>query len=562
MPCTRMSQASHANFQCSISRMRLLLVLLVSLPLFAQDLSTRIEPGHTYQRSVPIGQPDVVRFQILSAEQIVSLKIASQTDGELVCRFYAPSGEFRRAFSIKVHPNPTLKFFAAEAGDWRLEISSPAPVATPAPYVLSDLQFHPVTLAEPRPSDIFESPRLSTIHSPADVAAFWKEMQVVGTPLIEAIPGEPDERLVTFVWRGSPDTKSVYVQLNWEVENRRLSQLRDTGVWYLSLRIDRRVRTMYQFAPNLPPPSRMAEDAVQVLLQRDPLNPKINGAIKGSPDNPLHQGQSVLEMPDAPPQPWIVTHPDTPKGEVLFRRFESKVLGNTRNIWMYSPPDFQPTGKPYPLLVLSDGGIRAREMDTPTALDNLIAAKRVPPLLAVMISNPSDETRFRELGDGPAFTEFLTTELIPWARKEYNATADPRQTIIGGASLGGFAAFYAALLHPEIFGNVISQSGTLNWAPLFARGKDAGIDYNIGQNWLEEQIIKSPVLPIRFYIEAGSMERFRNGEGILVSARRMRDVLRARGYPVLYNEFNGAHDDVVWRETFAEALIRLLDPVR
>ncbi len=49
---------------------------------------------------------------------------------------------------------------------------------------------------------------------------------------------------------------------------------------------------------------------------------------------------------------------------------------------------------------------------------------------------------------------------------------------------------------------------------------------------------------------------------LLNLARRMRDVLRARGYSVLYNEFYGAHDGVVRRETLAEALIALFDPVR
>jgi enterochelin esterase family protein len=60
------------------------------------------------------------------------------------------------------------------------------------------------------------------------------------------------------------------------------------------------------------------------------------------------------------------------------------------------------------------------------------------------------------------------------------------------------------------------------------------------------------------------MERFHSGEGdgLLTWARRLRDVLQARGYSVLYNEFYGAHDDIVWRETFAEALVRLLDQSR
>jgi enterochelin esterase family protein len=85
------------------------------------------------------------------------------------------------------------------------------------------------------------------------------------------------------------------------------------------------------------------------------------------------------------------------------------------------------------------------------------------------------------------------------------------------------------------------------------------IDYKADQSWLMQEFIKSPVLPVRFYIEAGNMERFRDGDGLLLSARRMRDVLRARGYSVLYNEFYGAHDGIVWRETFAEALIGLFD---
>ena len=141
--------------------------------------------------------------------------------------------------------------------------------------------------------------------------------------------------------------------------------------------------------------------------------------------------------------------------------FDSKVLGDTRIIRVYTPPDYRPAGKPYPVMVLLDGGSRISPMDTPTVLDNLITAKRIPPLLAVLVSNPSDEGRYRELGGGPAFPDFLTTELMPWVRKEYHATAEPHQTMIAGTSLSGFAAVYAALLHPETFGNVISQSGTL-----------------------------------------------------------------------------------------------------
>lgn len=82
-----------------------------------------------------------------------------------------------------------------------------------------------------------------------------------------------------------------------------------------------------------------------------------------------------------------------------------------------------------------------------------------------------NDTRVPELGGGPAFTEFLAAELIPWIRKEYNAGTDPHQTTISGGSLAGFASTYAALLHPETFGNVICQSGTLHGRRLFTRAK-------------------------------------------------------------------------------------------
>lgn len=279
--------------------MRMLAALLICLPAWGQNFSTQIEAGHTYQRSLFPDQTDSLLFQSVPNQEIVSIKIAPQTADELICRFYSPSGVFRRAFSTTLRTNPIFTFAAVEPGLWRLEISPRRPGTAPISYVVSGLQFSPLTLAEPRPSTAFQSPRLNAIRSSADVAAFWKEMEAATTPLIEPIPGSPDLRLLTFVWRGEPDTRSVYVAFKgcWEIEDCLLSQLRDTGIWYRSFHVDRRVRTTYRFAPNLPPPSRMSEGAMGALLQRDPLNPKAYGVIHDNPDEVLHRASRSSKCP-------------------------------------------------------------------------------------------------------------------------------------------------------------------------------------------------------------------------------------------------------------------------
>jgi enterochelin esterase family protein len=90
-------------------------------------------------------------------------------------------------------------------------------------------------------------------------------------------------------------------------------------------------------------------------------------------------------------------------------------------------------------------------MATPTILDNLLAERRIPPLVAVLLESAD---RGRELACSPAWLACLTQEVVPWVRQTFGTTVDPRQTIVGGASLGGLAAAYAGLHHPELFGNI------------------------------------------------------------------------------------------------------------
>jgi len=233
-------------------------------------------------------------------------------------------------------------------------------------------------------------------------------------------------------------------------------------------------------------------------------------------------------------------------------------LKNTRKISVYTPPGYSKNAPPYDLLVVFDGDSFIETVPTPTTLDNLISEKRIAPTVALIVGNAKG-MRGTELPCNPTFAEFLNSELIPWVRRSYNVTLDPRRVTIGGCSYGGLAATCAAYRYPETFGNVLSQSGSYWWTPPPDPAKPDTFAPDVDPSYVAQLFINSPKLPIRFYLDAGSLELDRSGKGgsILVPNRHFRDVLRAKGYEVFYQEFQGAHDYASWRGTIADGLILL-----
>ena len=142
-------------------------------------------------------------------------------------------------------------------------------------------------------------------------------------------------------------------------------------------------------------------------------------------------------------------------------------------------------------MILFDGWAYANLIPTFSILDNLLAAGRIPPMVVVMPDSLDAEIRMQELIFHPPFNDFLVKELIPWIHKNYRVTSDPQKTVVGGASAGGLAAAYAAFEHPEIFGNVIAQSGAFAFGFLGDEEPE----------WLARQFADNEKRPINFYID-------------------------------------------------------------
>jgi len=381
----------------------------------------------------------------------------------------------------------------------------------------------------------------------------WNALTRDGLPLIETVPRAKSESLVTFVWRPKErvSTASVYTWVvPYSPEGTALRPLGRTGVWYRSYRLSNRTRASYGFAGRLLPALTDPGPAwgrYFKSLGADPLNPR---QVRVGPSSFL----SETALPGAPAQPWS-SH-DEPLGWREERRsFRSRLLRNTRTVWVDLPPRFRAGRRSYNLLIVFDGPAYQDPIPTRRIVGNLVAAGRIGPTVVVLVDN-APGARDRDLGQNPAFPKFLAQELLPWLRRLYRVRAEPTRIVLAGSSMGGVAAVYAAYRYPGRFGAVLAQSGAF-LAPIMGGTAEGPT--------LMERLARAPPRPTRFYLDAGTHETIvppREVGSLLGGARHMRDVLVSRGYQLRYAEFEGGHDYACWRGTLADGLLFLLGTKR
>jgi enterochelin esterase family protein len=244
---------------------------------------------------------------------------------------------------------------------------------------------------------------------------------------------------------------------------------------------------------------------------------------------------------------------DVPAGVLESLDVTSKVLGDKRTVRVYLPPGYARGKNDYGLLLAYDGNQYTLAVPTPMILDNMIAAKAIPPVIAVFMESPDRDVEFPPNDE---FQKFVGTELIPQVRAHYRISRDPSRNAVLGSSYGGLAAVYTGFVHPELFGNVISQSGSFAWAPPSADAQTAaqapppfrGTSADSG--YLIKRVAEAPREKLRFYLDAGLWE----GGGMLSSNRLMRAVLVGKGYEVTYREEPGTHSSYYWMLRLPEGL--------
>ena len=235
----------------------------------------------------------------------------------------------------------------------------------------------------------------------------------------------------------------------------------------------------------------------------------------------------------------------------------------TRKIEVYVPPNYV-KGTEVPFIVLGDGGSAAWK-DMNVVLDNLIHARRVPPMVSIQIGNGGQDAQGAQRGReydtvSDAYSLFVQREVLPLVESHAGVklTGDPDGRATMGLSSSGAAAFIMAWFNPDLYHRVLAYSPTMvnqQWPqnPALRGGawefhspwtgpatpnlavKDGALVPSEAPG--SPLIPSAQVKPIRYWYEMGDQDLFYPNPTIpdgmhdwTLSAELMARVLAAKGY--------------------------------
>ncbi len=154
-------------------------------------------------------------------------------------------------------------------------------------------------------------------------------------------------------------------------------------------------------------------------------------------------------------------------------KLESKILGESRTINVWTPPNYKNSTDSLPVLYMPDGGLKEDFPHIANTLAKLIENKSIRPIMLVGIENtdrkrdltgasqnPKDE-EFCPLTDGAKnFRGFITDELESYINKNYRTTNEKG---IIGESLAGLFVYETFIKHPTDFDFYIAFDPSLKY---------------------------------------------------------------------------------------------------
>jgi enterochelin esterase family protein len=159
---------------------------------------------------------------------------------------------------------------------------------------------------------------------------------------------------------------------------------------------------------------------------------------------------------------------DVPHGTITRHLYHSKVTNGMRDLYVYTPPGYDPKKK-YPTLYLlgGSGELPSNWMYDGRAnliLDNLIAEGKALPMVMVLPNNQiihRNHPQHVEL-TFKMFEKELRDHIVPLVEKNYSVRKEPKYRALSGLSMGGRHTMFCGFNSLDLFGNfgVLSAGDT------------------------------------------------------------------------------------------------------
>jgi enterochelin esterase-like enzyme len=298
------------------------------------------------------------------------------------------------------------------------------------------------------------------------------------------------------------------------------------------------------------------------------IGPTHNPASEASPQPGVPQGAVIeftMSSTDSKIYPGIARDPGTfgtpdPADSSNLILTTSHPAPYTRHVAVYVPKQYVP-GTAAPFIVGADGPDRLLF----TVLDNLIAERKVPAMVAISIGNGSGDAQGSERGleydtMSGLYAEWVEKEVLPLveAQAHVKLTQDPDGRATTGGSSGGSCALIMAWYHPELYHRVLTYSGTY----INQQWPHNSVTPHGAWEFHEHLIPNNPVKPIRIWMEVGDRDLYNpnvmrdNMHDWVLANENMAKALAAKGYryQFVFAENAGHVDHTVRQQTLSEAL--------
>lgn len=354
---------------------------------------------------------------------------------------------------------------------------------------------------------------------------------------------------VTFFYRGGENTTDVSILSGFSGynvgETNRMEKVEGTNLFVKKYTLEPGAQGFtYQFAVNLKNLLGKGSNSITLNQEHGAFNPHLVS-------DPLNQhqysvGSRSFSYFEVSPGQYDENkmHDDNEEKRDAFVHHR---LDENKGYRVLLPDNFDLNApKEYPVYLFTDADLTIDLMNPYSALKQ----SGLPEGIIVLLDSKNRIEDYLFKAD--QYIDLIVNEVIPHLQKEYIASKESSDYYGIGSSLGAYFMLRMAISHPEIIGNVLSQSANL--------GCDGGILMSHLAKLTPQSLEALKKVCIRATVGTYEDVNYSPGDNILTANRKFKQKAEEIGLSLRYHESQTAHDYIpTWRNNLPSDLRFLLE---